>query len=138
VRPHDVIQQEIKTEMREAYHLSMPLPAIRRLRKWLDKDKSNQKVNLLWFIFGLAISPCLCWLYEANQRLLPQVLSGAVIILVLLLLILSISLAFLQDRLKVINRYLKDQNITWDAVENDVAYSEAYDEAKKEQEEKQV
>lgn len=102
---------------------------IRRLRKKLDKDKQNQKVNLLWCAFGLVVLPCLGWLYVAIQKLPISILAGAEIALLLLLMTLSTAYFLLKDRFNVAYKFLEDQNTTWDEVEQRVEYLDAWNEA---------
>ena len=104
-------------------------PPVRRLRKKLEQDKQNQKLNLLWCLFGLVLIPGISGFYLVCMRLLNEVLSSLAIILLLSTLTLSISLVLLRDKFKVINKYLKDQNVTWTEVEDEVEKSEAFDEA---------
>jgi hypothetical protein len=125
-------QQGVATANKE--NPKMPsTPLIRRIRKQLEKDKINQKINLLWCLFSLVIIPVISGLYFICSRLLPEILISLVVVLLLLTITLSISLVFLRDRFKVAKKYLKNQKVTWAEVENNVEYSEAFGEATKNQ-----
>ncbi len=67
---------------------------------------------------------------------MDEVVASLAIILLLSTLTLSISLLLLRDKFKVIEKYLKDQRVTWAEVENEVEHSEAFDEAVEEMERK--
>ncbi len=102
---------------------------IRRVRTYLEQHKLDQKINLMWFFAGLVTLPAIAVIWGQLLKLPPVWLCGLAIVESISLAFLLFAYALLLDKFKVINTYLKDQNITWCEVVSEVEYSEAWDEA---------
>jgi hypothetical protein len=86
---------------------------------------------MLWFLAGLAIIPVITGFSGLLLKLTPGYLCGLAITEAILLTFLSIKCAFLLDKEKLADKYLKDQNKTWKEIESDAVFENAFTEAVK-------
>lgn len=101
---------------------------ISRVRTYLEQHKLDQTINFLWFLMGLAIVPVIGALFGWLAKLPPVLLCILVVMESAILIYLLFRSVILFNRIKVVNIYLKKKNITWEAVESDVMYGEAFEE----------
>jgi len=105
---------------------------IRKVRTYLERHKIDQKVNSLWYLAGLATIPAIAGISGLLLKLTPAWLCGLAIVEGILIAFLSLVCAVLLDKLKLAEKYLKAQNTTWDEIESDVEFSDAFGEATEE------
>ncbi len=105
------------------------MQCIRNIRRTIKKDRKILLSNLLWFLVGIVALPTSVSILNWLSTLSPQFLSSAALTEFLIILILLISLLSLRDKISVANIYFKDNKISWDQLESDADFGEAFDEA---------
>ena len=104
---------------------------LRRLRLYLERNKSNTKVNLLWFFVGIASIPSILEIYNLFQKLRNEQLSVLATAESILIVLLLIACALLLNKLQAANWYLKENEVTWEDIEAQIEFDSAFKEANK-------
>jgi hypothetical protein len=104
---------------------------LRNIRRSTIRHKSDLIVNLLWFLAGLTVVPCISYLVGWLTKWPLSVLYAVVLVEALFLLILAVSLLFLLDKLSIADKQLKNIGETWQELENEADFGDAFDEATK-------
>jgi len=104
---------------------------IRQLRLHLERNKSNTKVNLLWFLAGIAIVPGISGIFGTLQKLSNGQLSALATLESVLLVLLLIASAILVDKITIANKYIEGNKTTWEEVEAESEYEGKFEEAAK-------
>jgi hypothetical protein len=104
---------------------------IRKIRRTITKDRKNLIENLLWFLAGIATLPTIALAFGLLSGFSVQLLSSMVLIESLMILILIFPLLFLRDKISMADHYFKRNKISWQQLESDEDYSEAFNKATK-------
>lgn len=105
---------------------------IRRIRLYFEKNKIDQKINFLWFLAGLVTIPLISGLVGLLLKFESVWLCAIVVIESMIIAALSITCAVFLDKIKVVNKHLKETNTTWEQIESNFEFGNAFEEAAKE------
>jgi len=83
---------------------------------------------------GLVTIPFITGLVGLLLKFEPEWLCAIVVIESMAIAVLSITCAVLLDKLKVINKHLKETNTTWEQIDSDFEFGNAFEEANKKKE----
>jgi len=105
---------------------------IRKIRLYLKSHKTDQKINLLWYFAGLVTIPALTGVTGVLIKLKAEWLVALIVMESFLLAFLSVFCAICLDKIRVASKHLKETRVTWEQIESDFEFGNAFEEATKE------